>query len=75
MKWLPDGPCAIKRDDGHFIIMRAPQPGFVPEGGRITFLLVDHFKHEVIGGVRNVPDDPERIRKATESLKERAGHA
>lgn len=72
MKWLPDGPCAIKREDGAYRIFRAPQHGMVPPGERITFMLVDSFKHEVIGGVRNVPDDPERIRKATESLKARA---
>jgi hypothetical protein len=68
VKWLPDGPCAIKREDGAYRIFRGPQEGFVAPGGMVTLALVDSIKHEHVA-VRRVPDDRRRIERMIEKLK------
>lgn len=75
MRWLPDGAKAIKREDGHYGIFRCPQEGHVPDGGTITFCLVDKAKHTVIGGKRGVENTPEAISAAVRKLKAKVDNA
>ena len=70
MRWHPDGPCAIKREDGAFRIYRAPQDGHVEPDGTVTLVLVGGGK--VRGGKRNVADNARALNAAYSELQEKA---
>lgn len=67
INWNPDGPTAIKREDGAFgIFWTTPD-----DDDLMTLVLVDKFNGTVIAGKRNVANKASAINAAMKQLKER----
>lgn len=64
MKWLPAGPMAYVREDGNYIVNRAPQ-----EGWPAAYMLVDKRSGEIVDVERGVTK--ENHRAAWERLMEK----
>lgn len=76
MKWTHDGPCAIARDDGEYMLNRAPQEGFPA-----TYMLVklgrrsgDLWEGSQVLRVVVAPSDAERA-TVVKSLMHGSGNA